>query len=54
MPRKWTDYRGCVLIEAPSVSPVDGRAVYRLRWRLDDAIAALEAEGAGTEALDVA
>ena len=54
MPRKWTAYPGCVLVEPPSVSAVDGRAVYWLRWHLDDAIAALVNEGAGTEALDVA
>jgi hypothetical protein len=54
MPRRWTDYPGCELVDVPSVSPVDGRAVYRLRWRLDDVIPALAAEGAGSEALDVA
>lgn len=54
MARKWTDYPGCTLVEPPSISAVDGRAVYRLRWNLDEAIVALAAEGAATEALDVA
>jgi hypothetical protein len=54
MARRWTDYPGCVLVDTPSVSPVDGRTVYRLRWQLDEVITALAAEGAGTEALDVA
>jgi hypothetical protein len=54
MPRRWTDYPGCELVDTPSISPINGRAVYRLRWRLDDVIPALAAEGAGSEALDVA
>jgi hypothetical protein len=54
MPRKWTAYPGCELVDAPSISPVDGRALYRLRWQLDDVIPALAAEGAASEALDVA
>lgn len=53
MPRRWTDYPGCELVEPPSVSAVDGRRIYRLRWQLDAVIAALAAEGAGAEALDV-
>ncbi len=52
--RKWTDYPGCELVEAPSISAVNGRSVYWLRWRLDDVIAALALEGAGEERLDVA
>jgi len=53
MPRKWTDYPGCALVETPSRSAVDGRTVFWLRWNLDDAIEALALEGAAAEALDV-
>lgn len=44
--KKWTDYPGCELVEPPSVSPVDGKALYWLRWRPDDAIPALAADSA--------
>lgn len=54
MPRKWTDYPGCTLVETSPRNALDGRAVYWLRWNLDEAIAALASEGAGTETLDVA
>jgi hypothetical protein len=47
LPRRWTEYPGCELVEPVSVSEVDGKALYWLRWTLDDAIAALAAEGAG-------
>ena len=53
MPRRWTEYPSCELVEQPSFSQTDGRALYWLRWRLSDVIAALEAEGAGAEQLDV-
>jgi len=51
MPRKWTDYPGCELVEPPSKGAAGAPDVYWLRWRLDDAIAALEAEGAAVSNL---
>jgi hypothetical protein len=52
MPKKWTDYPGCQLIEPVSYNQADGRDIYWLRWNLDDMVAALAAEGAGEEQLD--
>jgi hypothetical protein len=52
LPKAWTEYRGCELTEPVSVSEVDGREAYWLRWRLVDMIDELEIEGAGREALD--
>jgi hypothetical protein len=52
MPKKWTDYPGCQLIEPVSYNQADGRDIYCLRWNLDDMVAALAAEGAGEEQLD--
>ena len=55
MSRRWTDYPGCALVEAPSrAQEKGGQDWFWLRWQLDDVIAALAAEGAGVEALDVA
>jgi hypothetical protein len=53
MPRKWTDYPGCELIEPGAYSQTDGREIYWLRWSLDDMISGLAEEGAGKEQLDV-
>jgi hypothetical protein len=53
MPRRWTDYPGCELIEPVSYNQADGRDIYWLRWNLEDMIAALAEEGAGEEQLDV-
>jgi hypothetical protein len=52
--RKWTEYPGCELLEAPSRTQGVGRDWFWLRWRLADVIAALAAEGAAQEQLDVA
>lgn len=49
--KRWTDYPGCEFVEPPSISPADGRALYWLRWRLEEAIGALEAEGAAKQDL---
>lgn len=53
MPKRWTDYPGCELIEPVAFNQADGRDVYWLRWNLDDMVASLAAEGAGEEQLDV-
>ncbi len=50
MAKKWTDYPGCTLVEPVSYTQGEGADLYWLQWALDDAIAALAAEGAGTEA----
>lgn len=52
LPRKFTDYPGCELVEPVSFNQADGRDIYWLRWNLDDMIAALAEEGAGREQLD--
>jgi len=44
MARKWTDYPGCELCEPVAPNLEGGRNVYVMRWRLDDAIAALAGE----------
>ena len=52
--RKFTDYPGCELVQPVVHSQDGGHDIYYLRWRLADAIPALEAEGANAEGLDVA
>ncbi len=47
MARKWTDYPGCELAEPVSYSQDGGADAYWLRWKLDEAVAALAAERAG-------
>ncbi|MBX3023602.1 hypothetical protein KF840_01695 [bacterium] len=42
--RPFTDYPGCELIEPVASDPAGGAAVYRLRWQLADALAALATE----------
>jgi hypothetical protein len=43
--RKFTDYPGLELVEKVAAGQDGGPSVYWLRWRLEDAIEALEAEG---------
>jgi len=54
MPMPWTSYPGCELAAPPSISQGPGPDLYLIRWRLDTAVDALAAEGAGVEALDEA
>ena len=44
MAKKWTDYPGCALVQPVARNQEGGNDVYWLRWQLDQAIAALEAE----------
>lgn len=47
MTRKWTDYPGCTLVEPVSRAQGEEKDLYWLRWRLDEALTALAAEGVG-------
>ena len=49
--RKFTDYPGLELVEKVAKAQGDGPDVYWFRWRLVDAIQALEAEGAADRGL---
>lgn len=51
LPRKWTDYPGCELVEPVSRAQGEGKDLYWLRWDLEQAVTALEAEGVKTESL---
>lgn len=50
--KRWVDYPGLEMVEPPSISEDGKEAMYWTRWRLVDALAALETEGATLEVDD--
>jgi len=50
--KRWVDYPGLEMVEPPALGEGGEGAVYWTRWRLDDALDALVAEGLTADVID--